>query len=204
LRQPFAARLGFPYLQFLLSERHVIAAQEAWQQLASVDSSLSAYLSSPSNLIVNGGFEQKVLDGGFDWMYRANSHVDLSIDTTEFHSGTRSLSMSFDGQNPADTGIYQFIPVRPNTSYKFSAAYRTEDLVTASGPRFSISDAYNDMSYVLTDDFIGTSPWRLQEADFRTGPNTDLVLLRVIRNPAGPLIKGRLWIDDVHLLVKSD
>ncbi len=65
----------------------------------------------------------------------------LAIDTSEFHSGTRSLSVTFDGQSASEEGISQFIPVNPNTGYEFSAEYRTEELETASGPRFAITDA---------------------------------------------------------------
>ena len=76
--------------------------------------------------------------------------------------------------------------------------------MTASGPRFAIADAYNNASYVLTDDSMGTNPWRLQEARFRNGPNTQLVLLKITRDPAGPLIRGKLWIDDLKLVEKSN
>jgi hypothetical protein len=160
---------------------------------------LAPYLPSRANLIVNGGFEEKMLNGGFDWLYSAMPHIDLAIDTNEFHSGTRSLSISFDGQNPPDVGILQLIPVNPNTEYEFTAAYRTEELITASGPRFSIADAYTNASYLLSEDLIGTYPWRLEQAQFRTGPDTNLLLLRITRQPAGPLIKGRVWIDDLKL-----
>jgi len=142
------------------------------------------------------------LNGGFDWSYLSNPHVALAVDTSEFHSGTRALSITFDGQNPPDAGIYQFIPVKPNIQYEFSAAYKTEELVTASGPRFAIADAYTDASYVLTDDSMGTNPWRLQQARFQSGPNTQLVMLKITRDPAGPLIRGKLWIDDLKLVEK--
>ena len=67
-------------------------------------------------------------------------------------------------------------------------------------PRFAIVDAYTNSSYVLTDDTLGTSPWRLQQARFQTGPNTNLLLLKIVRQPAGPLIRGKLWIDDLKLV----
>ena len=90
--------------------------------------------------------------------------------------------------------------MRPNTDYEFSAESRTEDIDTASGPRFAIADAYTNSSYVLTDDTLGTTPWRLQQARFQTGPNTNLLLLKIVRDPARPLIRGKLWIDDVRLV----
>ena len=143
-----------------------------------------------------------MLNGGFDWWYQSNPHAALAIDTSVFFNGTRSLSVTFDGRNPGDIGIFQFIPVKPNTDYEFSAESRTEDIESASGPRFAIVDVYTNASYVLTDDLLDTNPWRLQKAQFQTGPNTNLVLLKIVRQPAGPLIRGRLWIDDLRLVEK--
>jgi carbohydrate binding protein with CBM4/9 domain len=203
LNQEFPTKLAFPYFRFLIAKQEVAAAQAAWQQLAGVDRSLQPYLPSPANLIVNGGFEENVLNGGFDWLYESNPHVALAIDTSVFFSGTRSLSITFDGRNPAEAGIYQFIPVKPNTDYEFSVESRTEDIESASGPRFAIVDPYADASYVLTDDLLSTSPWRMQNAQFQTGPNTNLVLLKIVRQPANPLIRGKLWIDDLRLVEKS-
>jgi hypothetical protein len=204
LNQEFSTKLAFPYFRFLIATQEVAAAQTAWQQLAVLDRSLQPYLPSRENLIVNGGLEENVLNGGFDWWYESNPHAALAIDTSEFHSGTRSLSITFDGQNPGDAGIFQFIPVKPNTDYEFSAEHRTEDIESASGPRFAIVDAYTNASYVLTDDSLGTNPWRVQHARFQTGPNTNLVLLKIVRQPAGPLIRGKLWIDDLRLVEKSN
>lgn len=204
LNQAFSTKLAFPYFRFLIAKQEVAAAQTAWQQLAVLDRSLQSYLSSRENLVVNGGFEENVLNGGFDWWYESNPHAALAIDTSVFFNGTRSLSITFDGRNPGDAGIFQFIPVKPNTDYDFSAQYRTEDIESASGPRFSIVDAYTNASYVLTDDFLDTNPWRVQHARFQTGPNTNLVLLTIVRQPAGPLIRGKLWIDDLRLVEKSN
>jgi tetratricopeptide (TPR) repeat protein len=202
LRQTFSAKLAFPYFQFLIVKREVPAAQIAWQQLANVDTLLQAYLPSHYNLIVNGGFEDSVLNGGFDWWYKSKADVTLAIDTSEFHSGTRSLSVTFNGHSATDAGILQFIPVKPNSEYEFSGEYRAEELETASGPRFSIADAYTGASYVLTDDVLNTVPWRLQQARFHTGPSTTLVLLQIVRQPANPLIRGKFWIDDLKLVEK--
>jgi hypothetical protein len=63
-------------------------------------------------------------------------------------------------------------------------------------------DAYTNASYVLTDDLLDTNPWHEQHAQFQTGPNTNLVLLRIVRQPGAPLIRGKLWIDDLRLVEK--
>ena len=186
LNQEFSTKLAFPYFRLLIAKQEVAAAQTAWQQLAGVNPSLQPYLPSGENLIVNGGFEENVLNGGFDWWYESNAHAALAIDTSEFYNGTRSLSVTFDGQNPADAGILQFVVVKPNTGYEFSAQSRTEDIQSASGPRFAIVDAYTNASYVLTDDLLDTNPWHEQHARFQTGPNTNLVLLKIVRQPGDP------------------
>jgi hypothetical protein len=205
LRQPFPPKLAFPYFQLLLAEQEVTAAKTAWQQLAQIDEEIQPYLPSRENLIVNGGFEENLLNGGFDWWYESNPHAALALDTDRFYGGTRSLSVTFDGRNAPDAGIAQFIPVKPDTDYEFSAESSTQDIDSASGPRFAISDAYTTtVSYVLTDDLLGTNPWHRQQARFHTGPGTNLLFLKVIRQPAAPLIRGKLWIDDVRLVEASD
>jgi tetratricopeptide (TPR) repeat protein len=200
LQQKFPTKLALPYFQLLIAKQEVVAAKTAWQQLVEADESLQPYQPSRENLVINGGFEENLLNGGFDWWYRSGPHAALAIDTSEFHSGTRSLSVTFDGYSVPEVGLIQFIPVKPNTSYEFSAQSRTEDIDSASGPRFGVADAYTKVSYVLTDDTLGTTPWRLQKARFQTGPNTNLLLLTIVRDPATPLIRGKLWIDDVKLV----
>jgi tetratricopeptide (TPR) repeat protein len=203
LQQSFPPKLAFPYFQLLIAKQEVSAAKNAWQQLAQVDQEIQAYLPTRENLIVNGGFEENLLNGGFDWWYESKSHVDLAIDTDQFYGGTRSLSVTFDGRSAPDAGVVQFIPVKPDTDYEFSAESRTQDIDSASGPRFAIADAYSNSSYVLTDDLLGTNPWHKQQARFHTGPSTNLLFLKIIREPAAPLIRGKLWIDDVRLAEAS-
>ncbi|MGC1450891.1 MAG: carbohydrate binding domain-containing protein [Candidatus Sulfotelmatobacter sp.] len=200
LQQKFPPKVAFPYFRLLLAKQEVTAAKTAWQQLAQVDEEIQPYLPSRENLIVNGGFEETLLNGGFDWWYESNPHAALALDTDQFYGGTRALSVTFDGRNAADAGIAQFIPVKTDTDYEFSAESRTQDIDSASGPRFVIVDAYTNSSYVLTDDLLGTNPWHKQQAQFHTGPNTNLLFLKVIRQPAAPLIRGKLWIDDVRLV----
>ena len=200
LQQAFSPQLALPYFRLLIAKQEVVAAKTAWQQLSGIDASLRRYLPSSENLVINGGFEESLLNGGFDWWYRSYAHAALAIDTSEFHSGTRSLAVTFDGYSVPEVQLAQFIPVRPSTPYEFSAESRTLDIDTASGPRFALVDAYTNSSFALTGDTLGTTPWRRQEARFRTGPNTNLLLLKIIREPAAPLIRGKLWIDDVKLV----
>ena len=84
LNQEFSPSAMFPYFRLLIAKQEVNAAETAWQQAAGVDRSLQNYLSSHQNLVVNGGFEENILNGGFDWWYQPNAHAALSIDTSEF------------------------------------------------------------------------------------------------------------------------
>ena len=204
LNEKFSTKLAFPYFRFLIAKQEVAAAQSAWQQLAVLDPSLQPYLPSPQNLVVNGGFEENVLNGGFDWWYESNPHAALAIDTSIFSQGSRSLSVTFDGRNPGDAGIAEFVPVKPNTNYEFSVDSRSENIESASGPRVAIVDAYANTPYVLTDDLLGTNPWHKQHVEFRTGPEANLVVLKIVRQPPNPLIRGKIWIDDVRLVEKSN
>lgn len=200
LHQAFPAPASLPYFRLLFATQQVSQATAAWEQLAQIDQEIRAYLPSPTNLIVNGGFEEDLLNGGFDWWYEPNSHAKLAIDTDQFHSGTRSLSVTFDGRNAPDAGIAEFIPVKPNREYEFSAYSKTRDIDSASGPRFVIRDAYTLSTYAMTDDLLGSTSWHQQKAQFHTGPDTNLVFVKIARDPPGPLIRGKLWVDDLQLI----
>jgi len=65
LRQTFPTKLAFGYFRLLIAKQEVAAAKTAWQQLATVDESLQPYLPTRENLIINGGFEEQLLNGGF-------------------------------------------------------------------------------------------------------------------------------------------
>jgi hypothetical protein len=69
----------------------------------------------------------------------------------------------------------------------------------ASDPRIAIQDAYSSESYVLTDDSLGTSGWRQQSVDFKTGSQTNMLAVKIVRVPGNALIKGTFWVDDVSL-----
>jgi hypothetical protein len=113
------------------------------------------------------------------------------------------LRLKFTGPALSDTGIFQYVSVRPNTTYRFSAFVKSEDIVSASGPRLVIQDPYNNQSLGSTEDSLGTTGCRNQVVDFTTGAATRLIAVRVMRVPGNPLIKGTFWLDDVQLAAVS-
>ena len=127
------------------------------------------------------------------------SQVDVSLDTSQFHSGTRALCFVFSGPAFSDSGVFQYVPVQPNARYRLSTFVKSEDIVSASGPRIVVQDYYNNQVLARTEDLLSTSGWRELLANFTTGPQTRLIAIKVMRVPGNPLIKGTFWLDDVKL-----
>jgi tetratricopeptide (TPR) repeat protein len=202
LGQPFDSRAALDYVNYLILQRDVAQARAVWLQAARL-CGLSAYLTSGDNLVVNGNLEAEILNNGFDWRYRKRSEVELALDPTELHNGHRSLSVVFTGPGVPDAGIFQFIPVEPAAQYEFSGYYKSEAIDGAGGPRFSITDAYTGATYFLSDDLKDSEVWRSAGGQFKTGPDTQLLVLRLARIPAGSPIRGKLWVTDFRLTEKE-
>ena len=198
LQQPVERQHVFAYLQYLFGEHDFTRAKLVWKQAADI-AALSRYQPSPENLVVNGDFQFAVLNAGFDWRYEQSPGVSLSLDPTQSRSGFRSLEINFDSRGIEDAGIRQLIPVEPNAHYEFSACFRTENLQGAGGPRFVIQDFVTGKTYYSSDDLKSDAAWSSARGTLTTGPETQLVLLRIQRVPAGAAIRGKLWIDSIRL-----
>lgn len=188
----------FPYFDFLLDTKQIDQAEKVWKFLGTREPDLLK--NAQGNLLSDGGFEDKFLNGAFGWRHRPRPETEVALDTSEFHSGTRSLRLSFTGPAISDTGVYQYIPVQPNTSYRLTAFVKSQDIVSASGPRLVVQDWYSNKMLASTEDLLGTTGWRDQNVDFTTGPDTRLVFIGVMRVPGNPLIKGTFWLDDLKLI----
>jgi tetratricopeptide (TPR) repeat protein len=198
LQHSVETRHVFDYVRYLIDRREVAQAHQAWRQAAGL-SDLSGYQSSPENLVVNGDFGLPVLNGGFDWIYEKSPDVSLALDSTESHSGHRTLSIAFDSRGIEDAGIWQLIPVEPNTKYEFSAYFKSQGLEGAGGPRFLLEDRFSKASYFASEELKDADFWKQIGGTFSTGPDTRLLVLRIQRVPPGNAIRGKLWIGDVQL-----
>ena len=192
----------YEYVRFLIQHKAVDDAVLAWQQAAN-RFGLNAYLPTPNNLIVNGTFNLDVLNGGFDWQYQKQAGVTLTLDPTDFHSGRRSLLVSFDGPGITDAGFYQFVAVQPNTTYDFTAYYKNGELEGAGGPHLTVQDMYTLAVYFDSDELNEAGFWKSVDGEFTTGPDCKLVVVHIRRLPEGSPIRGKLWIDDFHLVKKA-
>jgi tetratricopeptide (TPR) repeat protein len=201
LRQPIEIDRVFDYVRYLLLQKDADDAPLVWRQATSLVG-LGAYLPSSTNLIVNPSFNLDVLNGGFDWQYRKQSSVSLTLDTNETHDGHRSLGISFDGPGVSDAGIYQVIAVRPNTTYLFSGNYKNGQIDGAGGPHFALQDLYTANTYFLSPELKDAPDWKEVSGELTTGSDTKILVLRVQRLPSGSPIRGKLWIDDFRLSEK--
>lgn len=202
LREPIPAGHAFSYVAYLVQHQEPDQARVVWQQAGSL-CGLSDYQPSKENLIVNGDFSQDILDNGFDWRYQKRADVDLSLDSTHFQAGRRSLLIDFNSHGLKDAGVWHLIAVQPNTSYKFSAYYQADGIEGVGGPRISLLDQYSGESYFDTDYLTDADFFKPVTGDFTTGPDAKLLVLRVTRDPAGSPIKGKLWLDGFHLAPSS-
>jgi len=202
-------RLGHPvdtarallYVDYLISQRDVSHAGQVWNQVMALNN-LPSYLPGSDNLIVNPSFDSDIMNGGFDWRYRRHANVDVALDPSAFHTGHRSLAVTFDGPGIAETGISQLIPADPGTEYEFSAYFKSDKMDGAGGPRLTIEDAYSGATYFQSDELKNSELWREVSGNFTIPLDAKLVALRLVRVPPESPIRGKLWIDNLHLAKK--
>jgi hypothetical protein len=195
----FQPQLSFFYFDYLLKERDFAGFDRGWHALAGLAPAMQAYLPN-DNLIVNASFEQPLLNSGFDWRHEPVDHIAVGIDDRVAHSGSHSLSLSYDGNPAYDAGWIQFVPVQANADYEFSAWIKSSDVTTSSGPRIALVDALSGANLLLTDDVLDTHPWREIKGTLHVPGETELLTVKITRAPANPRIRGQVWIDDLRLV----
>ena len=198
---------AFPYLEALIHHRKADQLAEAWSILTQRFPALVGPHGDGSNLVTNGSFRRDILNGGLDWRVVPVEGVTVGLSVESPSDDARALRITFDGSRNLDySHVVQYVLVQPATRYRFSGQTRAEDITTDSGPRFEISDAY-DMNrlFASTENVLGTSDWSEQHAEFTTGSDTHLLLIRIARPRSGKLdnkIFGSVWV--THLLLKPE
>jgi tetratricopeptide (TPR) repeat protein len=195
---PLLAKDAVFYVDSLLERREVARAANAWNELAKHDTDV-IQRQEIGNLVINGDFEHNLLNAGFGWRYAPVSGVTVSLDTTTFHAGTRALSLQFDTGALQDSGVFQLVPVQPNSHYALQAYLRAEELESANGVLVMVMDPYSGKSLAVTEEAMGTFPWREVSAQFATPPDCSLIRVTMGRSPANGRIRGRLWLDDLRV-----
>jgi tetratricopeptide (TPR) repeat protein len=203
LHQTVSLGVVFDYVHYLIGRNRPQQARTVWLQASDL-ANLKNYQTSSENVIANANFSFPILNGGFDWSYEKRSDVTLALDPTEPHLGSPSLLISYDSRGLEDSGIGQLISVEPGTRYQFSAFFKTQSMQGAGGPHFILHDFYSDESLFTGEELKDSAGWGQVTGEFKTGPETRLLRLRISRVPAGSPIRGKLWIDNVRLQRKQE
>jgi len=195
---------AFPLTDLLVAQEKFEEAGAVWQQAIAGDSG-SAPRYTGNSLVYDGGFERDIAGGGFGWRQKDVTGADFDIDTEEKHTGNRSVRLIFDGtKNLLYEDLFQFVLVSPGTRYRFQGFLRANQISSESGMRFEIVDPKHQQGLdASTRNETGTLPWTLEQADFTTGPQTHLILIRLARRPSERLdnkLRGTVWVDDVSLV----
>jgi hypothetical protein len=201
----FESKAALPYLDALIAHRRIDQLISARTTLEKRSPSVTGKGDPNANLITNGDFENEILNRGLDWRVNRMPGATVSTDNLMYLDGTHSLRIRFDGtHNISDVLVFQYVPVKPNTSYHFDGYMHDQAITTDSGPRFQIRDA-DDPAILLfqSEGAVGSLPWTRRQGEFKTGPRTGLLEIRVIRpvsNKFDNRIAGTVWIDQVSLM----
>jgi len=193
------------FIDHLIAGHLPAEAAQVWDGLRARGLIKPTYQPTAQNMLVNGDFEEDILNMGFDWRVASVEGVVTGIDSTVFHSPSRAQQITFSGKaNLEYRGVYQFVRVEPGRSYRLQGFLKTEGITTDSGPRLEVHDAYDPSALLLfSDSLTGTSTgWSQAILDFTAGPKTKLVVVGVARLPSRKfdnLIAGKVWVDDVRL-----
>ena len=191
------------HIEFLISQKDFNEAFEVWGARLREE---SLPTTADGNLITNGGFEfEKLLGGGFDWRISPVAGAEISFDHSVFFEGKGALKLRFNGkQNVNFQNVYQYVPLKPGTSYLLKAQMKTKGVTTKSGIKLEITGAgpaFQGTSEGLT----GDHDWTEVTVAFQTPAESQGGVVRVKReatNKFDRLISGEVWIDNVQLVEK--
>jgi len=194
------------YIDTLIKTGQAGPAYEAWIDLQAKGLIRTPPAGPQRNFVTNGNFEDPLLNMGFGWRIVDVPGVYAGLDTATFHSPGHSLIVQFSGkQNLNYHQIYQFVKVSPNHAYQLNAFMKTQDITSDSGPRLEVVDAYDPRALdKFTDPMTGSSGgWNPLSLNFKTGPQTQLLLVMLVRPPSkaddDTAVTGKAWLDDVQI-----
>jgi tetratricopeptide (TPR) repeat protein len=205
--KPIPLNTVFPLENVLIEAGRSDDARSVWHD-AIVAAGKADEANAGDSLVFNGRFDYDPVDGGLDWHIEHMLGVRFDYDGANPHGGRRSLRVSFDGgQNLNFQGVWQTVPVRPNTRYHFQAYLRTAGITSDSGIRFLIYFVPGNQQPLILPDLTGDHPWEEQGVDFTTAPGVQFVRITLYRAPSERFsnkIAGTAWVDDVSLTPVND
>src|SRR5216684_1132027 len=200
--KPMPVNTAVHYVDRLLENQEYGEAKRVWSDLQKAG---VVPASAPDgNLVFNPNFEQKPLNGGFDWRLHQEPFVDFDLPQSGFCKEGRCLYLNFSVPHNSDyEPAFEIVPVNSSQTYALSAFVRSQDITSDSGPRLRVVDAECPTCIdVSTSAALETKAWHKVDTTFTTGPNTHAVKLSVWRprSRVFPMeISGEFWLDSVSL-----
>jgi Flp pilus assembly protein TadD len=158
--------------------------------------------------LLNGGFESPVGPAGrswYDWQVTPVAQAQINLDERVKHSDRRSLRIVFNAASALDFHhVAQLVVVAPQTLYRLAYFVRTEELQSSSTLLTEVVDASDETRVLAASAPLanGTSDWQPVALEFKTGAQTEAVIVRLRRPPCTlalcPLF-GKVWYDDFNL-----
>lgn len=198
LNQPYKVAETMPFVDYLIRQHRIDDAKEVWGSMAKMSPSLRP-ATADGNLIVNGNFDEDIIPGGFSWRLLPPAAQTARIDTQEFHAGSASIALTFEGPAFADYGLSQLVPVKSGQMYELQVLSKTQEIQSAEGPRVMMEDAVSHAPLAQGIEWLGTHGWDEQSIMFTTPANTKLVRVYVGRVTGAGLIRGKLWLDNFRM-----
>ena len=153
----------------------------------------------------NGGFENSISAPGvslFGWQIASVAQTEVALDTSQHHSGSRSLRVVFNGfPKTAYYNIAQLVVVEPSTRYRFEGYVRTQDLKSGGTPLLEVANAADGKVLGTSESFpMGRNDWQLVTIEFTTPDKTEGIHVRTNRAFCGEVcpIFGIIWYDDFN------
>ncbi|MGH9970254.1 MAG: carbohydrate binding domain-containing protein [Pyrinomonadaceae bacterium] len=188
---------------------HLLISANMFQEAYEIwENSPTAGARQASPVIYDGGFEGPLSleEMNFGWrLARSPQGASLAIDSSQTHSGSKSLSIEFSGNtNPDLALVSQLIPIEPSQRYRINFSARTQDIVSGGLPFAVVSDAAGDRKRLAESPTVreNQNGWQTLSFEFRAEPTTKAVVLSVQRKncTTSPCpIFGWIWLDSFSI-----
>jgi hypothetical protein len=189
----------------LVQELRFHDAMQVWNDIAPVSE-----LRAEVDKIFDGSFETNVTYGTnavFAWQVQGAPQLQIGIDRTKGHSGSRSLRIVFQVRTKLDAiNASQLVATSSDKQYDFECYVRTDKLESGATPRIQIVDAADNSVLATSDQSPNESTdWNRIGLSFKTGPKTTAIRVKVVRdacegedNTICPIFGG-IWYDDFSI-----
>lgn len=189
------------YVDFLITSNLYDQAEAVWKDITGKIEGMTK--GDNASLLWNYGFENELLNGGFDWRIREVEGVKVFLDESVHMTGRRSLGVLFDGKhNPDIAYASQVVRVTPGTAYLLRGSIKTDALTTSNGIFLQVV-GHNCTGLDKRSDVItGTSFWKEVTLEFEVPASCSAVVVMARRERSNKLdnkIEGTAWIDGMAL-----